>query len=95
MCKQTTVGTKPTMIHPESGFAVDLPAAAVIMAALIGGLPVCSTPTPIGVIIGVGLAKRSASWKLLKPIAMTGNNTPPAASSIGVISVLVLRTLFG
>ncbi|MCF2573498.1 inorganic phosphate transporter [Brevibacterium sp. UCMA 11754] len=90
-----TVGTKLTEIHPASGFAAELAAAAVVMAASVSGLPVSSTHILIGAIIGVGLVNRSANWKLMKPIAMAWVITLPAAASIGAISVLTLRTLFG
>ncbi|MDN5807275.1 MAG: inorganic phosphate transporter [Brevibacterium sp.] len=90
-----TVGTKLTEIHPASGFAAELAAAGVVMAASISGLPVSSTHILIGAIIGVGLVNRSANWKLMKPIAMAWVITLPAAASIGAISVLSLRTFFG
>lgn len=90
-----TVGTKLTEIHPASGFAAELAAAAVVMAASVSGLPVSSTHILIGAIIGVGLVNRSANWKLMKPIAMAWVITLPAAASIGAISVLSLRTFFG
>lgn len=90
-----TVGTKLTEIHPASGFAAELAAAAVVMAASISGLPVSSTHILIGAIIGVGLVNRSANWKLMKPIAMAWVITLPAAATIGAISVLTLRTFFG
>lgn len=90
-----TVGTKLTEIHPASGFAAELAAAAVVMAASISGLPVSSTHILIGAIIGVGLVNRSANWKLMKPIAMAWVITLPAAATVGAISVLCLRTFFG
>ncbi|WP_231444923.1 inorganic phosphate transporter [Brevibacterium zhoupengii] len=89
-----TVGTKLTEIHPASGFAAELAAAGVVMAASISGLPVSSTHILIGAIIGVGLVNRSANWKLMKPIAMAWIITLPAAATIGAISVLSLRTFF-
>ena len=90
-----TVGTNLTQIHPASGFAAELAAAGVVMAASIGGLPVSSTHILIGAIIGVGLVNRSANWKLMKPIAMAWIITLPAAATVGAIGVLSLRTFFG
>ncbi|AOP52101.1 inorganic phosphate transporter [Brevibacterium aurantiacum] len=90
-----TVGTKLTEIHPASGFAAELAAAGVVMAASVSGLPVSSTHILIGAIIGVGLVNRSANWKLMKPIAMAWVITLPAAATIGAIGVLTLRTFFG
>src|SRR5699024_10492691 len=65
-----TVGTNLTEIHPASGFAAELAAAGIVMAASVSGLPVSSTHILIGAIIGVGLVNRSANWKLMKPIAL-------------------------
>ncbi|WP_309131041.1 anion permease [Brevibacterium sp.] len=90
----TTVGTGLTKIHPASGFAAELAAAAVVMAASLSGLPVSSTHILIGAILGVGLVNRSANWKLMKPIAMAWVITLPAAATIGAIGVLTLRTVF-
>ncbi|MCD1287716.1 MULTISPECIES: inorganic phosphate transporter [unclassified Brevibacterium] len=91
----STVGTKLTEIHPASGFAAELAAAAVVMAASISGLPVSSTHILIGAIIGVGLVNRSANWQLMKPIAMAWVITLPAAATIGAAGVLCLRALLG
>jgi PiT family inorganic phosphate transporter len=91
----STVGTKLTEIHPASGFAAELAAAGVVMAASVSGLPVSSTHILIGAIIGVGLVNRSANWKLMKPIALAWVITLPAAAIIGSIGVLTLRTMMG
>src|SRR5699024_8647617 len=90
-----TVGTNLTEIHPASGFAAELAAAGIVMAASVSGLPVSSTHILIGAIIGVGLVNRSANWKLRKPIALAWVITLPAAAIIGSIGVLTLRTVLG
>ncbi|WP_152345827.1 inorganic phosphate transporter [Brevibacterium sp. CFH 10365] len=90
-----TVGTNLTEIHPASGFAAELAAAGIVMAASVSGLPVSSTHILIGAIIGVGLVNRSANWKLMKPIALAWIITLPAAAAIGSIGVITLRTIMG
>ena len=90
-----TVGTNLTEIHPASGFAAELAAAGIVMAASVSGLPVSSTHILIGAIIGVGLVNRSANWKLMKPIALAWIITLPAAAVIGSVGVIALRTLMG
>lgn len=91
----STVGTKLTQIHPASGFAAELAAAAVVMGASLGGLPVSSTHILIGAILGVGLVNRSANWALMKPIGLAWIITLPAAAGIGAVGVLVIRAVFG
>ena len=90
-----TVGTNLTEIHPASGFAAELAAAGIVMAASVSGLPVSSTHILIGAIIGVGLVNRSANWKLMKPIALAWIITLPAAAVIGSVGVIALRTMMG
>ncbi|WP_158239408.1 inorganic phosphate transporter [Brachybacterium sp. UMB0905] len=91
----TTVGSGLTRIHPASGFAAELSAAAVVLAASVLGLPVSSTHILIGAVLGVGLVNRAANWKLMKPIAMAWVITVPAAAVIGALGVLVLRAVLG
>ena len=89
-----TVGTGLTSMHPSSGFAAELAAAAVVLLASVLGLPVSSTHILIGAVLGVGIVNRSANWKLMRPIALAWIITLPAAASIGAIVVLTLRALF-
>ena len=90
-----TVGTGLTKIHPASGFAAELSAAGVVMAASVLGLPVSSTHILIGAILGVGLVNRAANWNLMKPIALAWVITLPAAAAIGAIGLVSLRAIFG
>lgn len=90
-----TVGSGLTEMHPASGFAAELAAAAVVMGASILGLPVSSTHILIGAILGVGMVNKSANWRLMKPIGLAWIITLPASASIGSVGVLLLRTLLG
>lgn len=89
-----TVGTKITQMHPASGFAAELSAAAVVMGASVLGLPVSSTHILIGAVLGVGLVNRAANWNLMKPIAMAWVITLPAAAAVAAITVSILRVVF-
>ncbi len=89
-----TVGSGLTAMHPSSGFAAELAAAGVVMAASVMGLPVSSTHILIGAVLGVGIVNRAANWNLMKPIALAWLLTLPAAAGIGAVVVLVLRALF-
>ncbi|MFC7375797.1 inorganic phosphate transporter [Brachybacterium sp. GCM10030268] len=90
-----TVGTNLTTMHPASGFAAELSAAGVVMAASVLGLPVSSTHILIGAVLGVGIVNRAANWKLMRPIALAWVITLPCAGLIGAISVVTLRAIFG
>ncbi len=89
-----TVGTGLTKIHPSSGFAAELSAAIVVIAASQLGLPVSSTHILIGAVLGVGVVNRAANWKLMKPIGLAWIITLPVAAVLGAIGITVTRFLF-
>ncbi len=89
-----TVGSGLTQMHPSSGFAAELSAAAVVMAASLLGLPVSSTHILIGAVLGVGIVNKAANWNLMKPIALAWVITLPAAAGIAAVTVAILRVTF-
>lgn len=89
-----TVGSGLTKMHPASGFAAELSAAAVVMGASVLGLPVSSTHILIGAVLGVGLVNKDANWGLMKPIALAWVITLPAAAIISSGTVAILRVIF-
>ena len=89
-----TVGSGLTSLHPSSGFAAELAAAAVVLLASVLGLPVSSTHILIGAVLGVGMVNRAANWKLMRPIFLAWIITLPASAGIGAVVVLVLRAMF-
>ena len=89
-----TVGEGLTKIHPASGFAAELSAAAVVMLASVFGLPVSSTHILIGAVLGVGLVNRAANWRLMRPIFLAWIITLPVAAVVGAIGLVVLRAVF-
>ena len=89
-----TVGSGLTKMHPASGVAAELSAAAVVMGASVLGLPVSSTHILIGAVLGVGLVNKDANWGLMKPIALAWVITLPAAAIISSGTVAILRVIF-
>lgn len=89
-----TVGSGLTEMHPASGFAAELSAAAVVMGSSLLGLPVSSTHILIGAVLGIGVVNKAANWSLMKPIALAWVITLPAAGVISAITVSVLRVMF-
>lgn len=89
-----TVGSGLTEMHPASGFAAELSAAAVVMGSSLLGLPVSSTHILIGAVLGIGIVNKAANWSLMKPIALAWVITLPAAAVISAITVSVLRVMF-
>lgn len=89
-----TVGHGLTKMHPSSGFAAEIAAAAVVMAASVLGLPVSSTHILIGAVLGVGMVNHSANWKLMRPIALAWIITLPISAAIGAVGVLGISAIF-
>ncbi|MDP4597589.1 MAG: inorganic phosphate transporter [Pseudomonadales bacterium] len=88
-----TVGTHLTTMHPASGFAAELSAAAVVLMASLLGIPVSSTHILIGAVLGVGLVNRQTNWALMKPIALAWVITLPAAAMLSAVFLLLFRLL--
>lgn len=77
-----TVGKKITELTPTRGFSADVSTATIVIVCSSFGMPVSTTHTLVGAIIGVGLAgglsavnlgvikKIVASWVMTVPVAM-------------------------
>ena len=52
-----TVGQKITQLTPSRGFAAELAAATTIVIASGTGIPISTTHTLVGAVLGVGLAR--------------------------------------
>ncbi|OLF36464.1 MULTISPECIES: inorganic phosphate transporter [unclassified Psychrobacter] len=89
-----TVGTNLAKMHPASGFSAELAAAAVVMGASTMGLPVSSTHTLVGAVLGIGIVNRDTNWSLMKPIGLAWVITLPVAAALSAISYLILKQIF-
>ncbi|MBN2871249.1 MAG: inorganic phosphate transporter [Campylobacterales bacterium] len=90
-----TVGSRITEIFPVTGFAAELGATLVILAATKLGIPVSSTHILIGAVIGIGMLNRNANWALMKPIALAWVITLPAAAGMAALFFYLLKVMFG
>ena len=59
-----TVGTGITHLTPSRGFAAQLATAATVVIASGTGLPISTTQTLVGAVMGVGLARGIAALNL-------------------------------
>ena len=92
-----TVGQNITALTPSRGFAAGLAAAATIVMASGTGLPISTTHTVVGAILGVGLARGIAAINLrvVGGIFMSWIITVPAGALLSVIFFLLLRWALG
>ncbi len=92
-----TVGRNITALTPSRGFAAGLAAAATIVMASGTGLPISTTHTVVGAILGVGLAGGIAAINLrvVGSIFMSWIITVPAGAALSVVFFLILRASLG
>ncbi len=92
-----TVGKNITALTPSRGFAAGLAAAATIVMASGTGLPISTTHTVVGAILGVGMARGIASINLrvVGGIFMSWIITVPAGATLSVLFFTILRLTLG
>jgi PiT family inorganic phosphate transporter len=79
-----TMGSKITKLKPVNGFCAETAAAVTLFTATSMGIPVSSTHTITGAIVGVGSALKSTSirWTLARRIVWAWIITIPASAAV-------------
>ena len=92
-----TIGTHITELTPSSGFAAELAAATTVVLASGLSLPVSTTHTLVGGVLGVGLARGIAALNLrvVGTIFVSWLVTLPAGAILAVLFFYMLRAIFG
>ena len=90
------VGTKVTVITPSRGVAADLATMATVLGCSRLGLPISTTHTLVGAIIGVGLARgiEGINRQTIKSIFTSWLATVPIAAGMTMVIYLIGRWLF-
>ncbi|MEI7591237.1 MAG: inorganic phosphate transporter, partial [Deltaproteobacteria bacterium] len=90
-----TMGSKITKLRPVDGFCAEMAAAISIIGATFGGIPVSTTHTITGSIIGVGAVKRltAVRWGVAGSIIWAWVLTIPMAAIISAMSYQALTFL--
>ena len=92
-----TMGSKITRLTPAQGFCAETGGAITLFMATMGGVPVSSTHTITGAIVGVGAARRltAVRWNIASRIVVAWVVTLPAAALIAAavyeLTVLLAR----
>lgn len=92
-----TIGKKITELTPTRGFAAEFGAAFTVLMASRLGLPISTTHTLIGAVIGVGLARGIGALNLgmMREILASWVITVPAGALASAIVFTVLASIFG
>jgi len=87
-----TMGTRITKLRPVGGFCAETGGAAAILIATHFGIPVSTTHTITGAIVGVGATQRLSAvrWGLAGRIVWAWILTIPASAILAAISYYVL-----
>ena len=91
-----TIGTKITHLTPSRGFAAELAAASTVIIASGAGLPISTTQTLVGAVLGVGIARGIGALNLnvVRNIFVSWVVTLPAGAVLSVIFFYILKALF-
>ncbi|RWD62321.1 MAG: inorganic phosphate transporter [Mesorhizobium sp.] len=88
-----TMGSKITRLNPMQGFCAETGGAITLFAATWLGVPVSTTHTITGAIIGVGAARRVSAvrWGIAGNIVVAWVITLPATAAISALTYLATR----
>ena len=92
-----TMGSKITRLTPQQGFCAETGGAITLFLATHLGVPVSTTHTITGAIVGVGSARRISAvrWNIAKDIVIAWVLTMPAAALIGAGMCALARLIGG
>lgn len=90
-----TVGHKITQLTPSRGFSAELAAATTIVIASGTGIPISTTHTLVGAVLGVGLARGIAAidLRVVARIFISWVVTIPAGAFLAIIFFFLFRSV--
>jgi PiT family inorganic phosphate transporter len=91
-----TMGTKITKLRPIGGFSAETAAACSIIGASLAGIPVSTTHTITGAIVGVGATKRLSAvrWGVAGNIIWAWILTIPISAIVSATTYLASKYFF-
>jgi len=90
-----TVGRKITQLTPSRGFAAELAAATTIVIASGTGIPISTTHTLVGAVLGVGMARgiEAIDLRVVGRILVSWVVTIPAGAILAIIFFYIFRAV--
>jgi PiT family inorganic phosphate transporter len=91
----STVGKKITQLTPSRGFAAELAAATTIVIASGTGMPISTTHTLVGAVLGVGLARgiEAIDLRVVARIFVSWVITIPAGAFLAIVFFFTFKTI--
>jgi PiT family inorganic phosphate transporter len=90
-----TVGNKITQLTPSRGFAAGVAAATTIVIASGTGMPISTTHTLVGAVLGVGLARGidAIDLRVVGRIFISWVVTIPAGALLAIVFFFIFKTV--
>ena len=91
-----TIGNGITHLTPSRGFAAELAAACTVVIASGAGLPISTTQTLVGAVLGVGMARGIAAINLgvVRNIVISWVITLPIGAGLSIIFFWIMKSVF-
>jgi PiT family inorganic phosphate transporter len=91
----STVGKKITQLTPSRGFAAELAAATTIVIASGTGIPISTTHTLVGAVLGVGLARgiEAIDLRVVGRIFVSWVVTIPAGAFLAILFFFIFKNV--
>jgi PiT family inorganic phosphate transporter len=91
-----TIGQGITHLTPSRGFAAELAAASTVVIASGTGLPISTTQTLVGAVLGVGMARGIAAINLgvVRNIVISWVITLPVGAALSIMFFFMLKGIF-
>jgi PiT family inorganic phosphate transporter len=82
-----TMGTRITKLNQHQGFSASAGGSVMLFAASYLGIPVSTTHTITGCVIGAGAARRASAvrWGIARNVAVAWVITIPASAAVGAL----------
>ncbi len=91
-----TIGKKITELTPTRGFSAEFGAAITILVASRAGLPISTTHTLVGAVLGVGLARGigALNLRVVRDIIVSWVVTLPAGAALTIMFYFIFKAIF-
>ena len=91
-----TVGRNITELTPSRGFAAELAAATTVVLASGTGLPISTTHTLVGAVLGVGLARgiSAVNARVVGKIILSWIITLPVGAGLSILFFFIFKAIF-
>jgi len=90
-----TMGSRITKLKPVGGFCAETAGAITLFATALAGIPVSTTHTITGAIVGVGATHRLSAvrWGVARRIVWAWVFTIPAAALVSALAFAIIRMI--